>query len=67
MNRSKELVMPVFMIASFVVGAVAGYQFPRDLEIESTKPIVMTYEITPEAQKALLLRSVEGFPKCEAQ
>lgn len=67
MSPSKQLILPVFMIASAVVGVVAGYQFPRDEEIESTKPIVMTYEITPEAQKALLLRSVEGFPKCEAQ
>lgn len=50
-----------------LIGLAAGYYCPRDLEIESTKPIVLTYEITKEGQKALLLRSVEGFPKCEAE
>lgn len=54
-------------IAAMISAFSIGYHYPRDVEIESTKPVVLTYEITPEAQKALLLRSVEGFPKCEAE
>lgn len=57
----------ILLVAWTFFGFYFGYHYPRDEEIESTKPIVLHYEITPEAQKALLLRSVEGFPKCEAE
>jgi hypothetical protein len=53
--------------SALVAVFMLGYYYPRDVEIESSKPIVLNYEITPEAQKALMLRSVEGFPKCEAE
>lgn len=65
--KTTDTLFPIFMFASSALGAVAGYHYPRDVEIESTKPIVLHYEITPEAQKALMLRSVEGFPKCETE
>lgn len=47
-------------------GALLGYKYPRDLELESTKPIVLKYEVTPEAARILVSRSVQGLPKCEA-
>lgn len=65
--RTTDTLFPVFMFAAAALGAIGGYHYPRDVEIESAKPVVLTYEITPEAQKALMLRSVEGFPKCEAE
>lgn len=44
-SRSWSLLIVLWSCAAFYI----GYQFPRDLELESTKPIALHYEITPEA------------------
>lgn len=43
-------------IPLLVVAFVAGYKWPRDLEVESTKPIELHYEITPEAAHLLVFK-----------
>lgn len=47
------------VVLAHVAGFYIGYQWPRDLEIESTKPIVFNYEITPEAAKILVFKYAE--------
>lgn len=37
-----------------------GYQWPRDLELESTAPVEIHYEVTPEAARYLVLKAVKG-------
>jgi len=55
----------VFLVVVwFGFGLYFGYHWPRDVELESTKPVVLHFEVTPEAEKALILRSVDSFPKC---
>lgn len=66
-KRFPDIGWSVIIVVWTLFGFYAGYHYPRDVEIESTKPVVLTYEITLEAQKALMLRSVEGFPKCEPE
>ncbi|MNR19227.1 hypothetical protein D3C85_1360060 [compost metagenome] len=39
-----------------------GCQWPRDLELESTKPIEFRYEVTPEAAKYLVQKAFAGCP-----
>ena len=57
-----------FLVAAFAgFGFFFGYHWPRDVELESTKPIALHFEVTPEAEKTLILRAVEGFPKCETE
>jgi hypothetical protein len=41
---------------ALLAGFLIGYNCPRDLEIESTKPIVLSYEITPEAARVLVFK-----------
>jgi len=43
---------------------LAGYHYPRDLELESTKPIAFHYEVTNEAAKYLILRDL-NMGRCE--
>lgn len=38
-----------------------GYHWPRDVELESTKPVIFKYEITKDAAKLLILKSTEGL------
>lgn len=62
-NRGFKLfLLHVFLLC---FGTWFGYQLPRDVEIESTKPVVFNYEVTPEAARILVARSIEGFPECE--
>lgn len=42
------------------IGALLGYKYPRDVEIESTKPVEFRYEVTPEAAKYLVFKAFEG-------
>lgn len=43
------------------LGAFLGYKYPRDLELESTKPVEIRYEVTPEAARYLILKAVNGM------
>lgn len=56
-----------YFLHGLIFGTVflVGYHWPRDVELESTKAIALHFEVTPEAEKALILRAVDGFPKCE--
>lgn len=66
MINFKEGFRRLWMFVSLLaVGIYIGYQWPRDLELDSTKPIEISYEITPEAARLLVVRAVSGFPKCE--
>lgn len=47
-----------------ILAFIAGYNYPRDLGLESTKPIAFHYEVTTEAAKFLVLRDFDGG-KCE--
>lgn len=47
--------------AALFLAFSAGYKYPRDLEIESTKPIELHYEITPEAARLLVLKFSKGL------
>lgn len=38
-----------------------GYLFPRDVELESTAPVEIHYEVTPEAARYLVLKAVKGI------
>jgi hypothetical protein len=53
------------LVSVLAVGIYLGYQWPRDLELESTRPVEISYEITPEAARQLVARTISGFPKCE--
>lgn len=46
-----------------LAGFYCGYQYPRDVEIESTKPVVFSYQVTPEAARIMVLKGVEGLGK----
>lgn len=45
--------------ALIIMSFAAGYFYPRDLEIESTRPIILSYEITPEAARILVFKYAE--------
>lgn len=45
-----------------LMGFWIGYDYPRDVEIESTKPIEFRYEVTPEAAKYLVQKAFSGCP-----
>lgn len=65
MNNFKEGMWRAWMFSSvFAVGLTLGYQWPRDLELASTAPVEISYEITPEAARLLVVRSVSGLPEC---
>lgn len=34
-------------VSVLIVGFYCGYQWPRDLELESTRPVEISYEIHP--------------------
>lgn len=53
----------LLICVAFFTGGYFGYKFPRDVEIESTKPVVFKYEITKDAAMLLVRKGVEG---CEA-
>ena len=38
-----------------------GYSYPRDVELESTAPVEIHYEVTPEAARYLVLKAVKGI------
>lgn len=63
-RKSNRLILPLFMVAAWIIGAMSGYKFPRDVELESLKPVEFRYEITADAAKYLLLK--DG-PKCEVK
>lgn len=44
------------------IGGYYGYKFPRDVEIASTAPVVITYEVPPDAVRSLVLKGVKGCP-----
>lgn len=48
-----------FSVFSFWI----GYNYPRDVELESTAPVQITYEVTPEAARYLVLKAVKGIPQ----
>lgn len=51
----------IFLIAFFSVFSFwIGYNYPRDVEIESMAPVQFRYEVTPEAARLLTLKGVEG-------
>lgn len=52
----------LLMLFNLGVGFYFGYTTDRPIEVESTKPIVFTFEVTPEAARAMTLKGVEGFP-----
>lgn len=53
--------MGVILFAFFSVFSFwIGYNYPRDVEIESTAPVQFHYEVTPEAARLLVLKGVEG-------
>jgi len=59
-NRGFKLfLLHVFLLC---FGTWFGYQLPRDVEIESTKPIEFRYEVTPEAAKYLVQKAFAGCP-----
>ena len=58
----KNTIKDLIAIASAAIfGFTMGYKYPRDVELESTKPIVLHYEITPEAARLLVLKFSEGL------
>jgi hypothetical protein len=52
---------PFAMVFMWAFGFVCGYHWPRDVEIESTKPIELHYEITEEAARLLIFKGAEGL------
>lgn len=48
------------VLAGAAAGMIVGYHWPRDVEIESTKPVVFEYQVTAEAAKFLVLKSMKG-------
>lgn len=52
----QAVAIPAAMFSSIVLAFMIGYNWPRDLELESTKPIQLNYEITKDAAVYLLLR-----------
>lgn len=48
------------------IGLWVGYYCPRDVELESLKPVQFHYEITKEAARELILKSVDGCPTSPA-
>lgn len=51
---------PTLVAVAFSTGAYFGYKFPRDVELESTAPVELHFEISPEVEKSLILRGVKG-------
>lgn len=47
------------IIIAMACGFFVGYQWPRGVEIESTKPVVLHYEITDQAAKLLVFKYAE--------
>lgn len=56
---------PTLVAVAFATGGYFGYKFPRDLELESTAPIELHYEVTLEAARLLALKGVTGCAKVE--
>lgn len=50
----------------FVLGLWIGYTYPRDMELESLKPIEFTFEVTREAALLLGAKGVKGCPTLQA-
>ncbi len=50
----------LLFLATYTVGFLSGLDWPRDVEIESTEPVELHYEVTPEAARLLTLKGVEG-------
>lgn len=57
-----EWVWTLRIVVCFLAGVYLGYQWPRDLELQSTAPVEIHYEVTPEAARYLVLKAVEGMP-----
>lgn len=53
---------PINIVCWAIMGFWVGYTYPRDLEIESTKPVEFKYEVTPEAAKYLIQKAFAGCP-----
>lgn len=51
--------VPIYVAIVFLVAFKLGYDYPRDLELESLKPIQFNYEITKDAAMYLLLRDTD--------
>lgn len=47
-------------LATYTVGFLSGFDWPRDDELESTAPVQFRYEVTPDAARLLTLKGVEG-------
>lgn len=53
---------PINIVCWAIMGFWVGYTYPRDVEIESTKPIEFRYEVTPEAAKYLVQKAFASCP-----
>jgi hypothetical protein len=63
LRKRSITVSELFFVTVFSVFAFwVGYNYPRDVEIESTKPIEFQYEVTPEAAKYLVQKAFAGCP-----
>ncbi len=52
------------LAAVLAVGFFAGYKYPRDVELESTSPVVFTYEITESAAMLLARKHNDELSRC---
>lgn len=60
-NAASVVKFNVLLICvAFFTGGYFGYKFPRDVEIESTKPVVFSYEINKDAANYLILKDVKS-------
>lgn len=56
---------PTLMAVAFAAGGCFGYTWPRDVELESTAPVELHYQITTEAARLLVFKGVTGCAKTE--
>lgn len=56
-----KLFWPINVAIWFAMGIWVGYTAPRDLELGSMAPVEITYEVTPEAARYLVLKAVRGI------
>lgn len=52
----------ILISAVAFISVRVGYQWPRDVELESTKPVQFVYQVTPEAAKYLIQKAFDGCP-----
>jgi hypothetical protein len=61
----RRLIKPVIELFLLISAFSAGYHWPRDVELESTAPVVFTFEVTPEAARYLVPKAIEGLDRSE--